>query len=122
MLFGKRDRIVKRILIVEDEPLIALDIADLIAAQGAEIVGPAFTLDQAQALAAAKALDGALLDIDLGRTLVWPLAETLHALGVPFAFVSARCDRPDRPVQLTDCLCIAKPTSEDMILQALARF
>lgn len=112
----------KRILIVEDEPLIALDIADLIGAQGAEVIGPAFTLDQAQALATSQPLDGALLDIDLGRTLVWPLAETLHVLGVPFAFVSARCDRPDRPEQLGGCLCIAKPTSEDVILQVVAGF
>jgi len=112
----------KRILIVEDEPLIALDIADMVEAQGAVVIGPAFALDEAQALVETQAIDGALLDIDLGRTLVWPLAETLHAKGIPFAFVSARCDRPDRPAQLAECHCIAKPTSEEAILQAVARF
>jgi DNA-binding response OmpR family regulator len=112
----------KRILIVEDEPLIALDIADMVEARGAVVVGPAFTLEEAEALVAAQAIDGALLDIDLGRTLVWPLAETLHARGIAFAFVSARCDRPDRPAQLAGCHCIAKPTSEEAILQAIARF
>lgn len=112
----------KRILIVEDEPLIALDIADMVEANGAIVVGPAYTLDDAVMLVDAQAIDGALLDIDLGRTLVWPLAETLHARGIPFTFVSARCDRPDRPAQLAECFCISKPTSEDAILQAFARF
>lgn len=117
----------KRILVAEDEPLIALDLADLIADHGAAVVGPAYSLSDAQALLGAPssdgtAIDGALLDIDLGDDLVWPLALLLQQKGIPFAFISARCRRDDRPGALDSCICVDKPATRDQILQIAAGF
>lgn len=116
----------KHILIVEDEPLIALDLAYLVEEQGAVVIGPAHSLDEAQELAqamlSAGRIDGALLDIDLGDNLVWPLATGLHESGIPFAFISARCQRDDRPQTLDHCTCIDKPAARDQILRAAVAF
>jgi DNA-binding response OmpR family regulator len=115
----------KRILVAEDEPLIALDLADLIADHGASVVGPAYSLSDAQSLIGgplSEPIDGALLDIDLGDDLVWPLALLLQQKGIPFAFISARCRREDRPSALDPCICIDKPATRDQILQIAAGF
>lgn len=112
----------KRILVAEDEPLIALDLADLIAEQGASVIGPAYSLSDAQALTDDNAIDGALLDIDLGDDLVWPVALLLQQKGIPFAFISARCRRDDRPDALDSCTCIDKPATRDQILRIAAGF
>ena len=112
----------KRILVAEDEPLIALDLADLIAENGAAVVGPAYSLSDARSLTDDHAIDGALLDIDLGDDLVWPLALLLQQKGIPFAFISARCRREDRPGALDSCVCIDKPATRDQILQIAAGF
>lgn len=113
----------KQILVVEDEPLIALDLADLIEEAGGSVVGPAYTLAQAQALVdVAPRIDGALLDIDLGKNLIWPVATVLHDRGIPCAFVSARCQRDDRPAALDQCQCIDKPAAREEILRVAGAF
>ena len=81
-----RDR---RILIVEDEYLIASDLAMRLEDMGAVIVGPAPTAKAALALIATDhAIDGAILDINLGGTLVYPVADALRTARVPFIFAS----------------------------------
>jgi DNA-binding response OmpR family regulator len=116
----------KHILIVEDEPLIALDLAYLIEEAGAVVIGPAHSLSEAQELAAelgtAGRIDGALMDIDLGDSLIWPLATVLHERGIPLAFISARCRRDDRPTVLDTCTCIDKPAAREHILRVAGGF
>ena len=114
----------KHILVVEDEPLIALDLADLMTEAGAMVIGPAHSLADAQALVESTPgrIDGALLDIDLGDQLIWPLATVLHERGIPCAFISARCQRNDRPAPLDHCTCIDKPASREQILAVASAF
>lgn len=80
----------RRVLIVEDELLIALSIADILDEAGFETVGPAGTVREAVALAQSEALDAALLDIELAGLDVYPAAAILAARQIPFAFVSSR--------------------------------
>jgi PAS domain S-box-containing protein len=77
-----------RILVVEDEPLVALEMVAQLADAGAMAIGPAGTPEAAAWLIEAEPLDAALLDANLGGKPVDELATALDARGVPFAFVS----------------------------------
>jgi len=78
----------KRILVVDDEPLVAMLVEDLLSAAGAQVVGPAATLAEGLALMCDAVPDGAVLDVNLDGVLVYPLAEALAGAGVPFVFVT----------------------------------
>lgn len=77
----------KRILVVEDEPLIAMDIVSTLTEAGCVIVGPTGNLEEAIELAG-TGCDGALLDANLGGAPVDKLAAALTGRAIPFAFVS----------------------------------
>ena len=83
----------KRVLVVEDEALVAMLVEDELRDAGAEVLGPAPTVDHALRLIEAAAADGgisaAVLDINLGGRHVAPVADRLAALGVPFVFATA---------------------------------
>lgn len=107
------------ILVVEDEFLIGILLADALAAGGFRIIGPLARLAEALDAARSKSFDAALLDIQLAQGAdVYPVAEVLAERGIPFAFVSSRPkDQIDyrfivRPV-------LSKPFSEADV-QALA--
>lgn len=77
-----------RLLVVEDEAMIALMIEDMLDAFGCVVVDVAGTLAKGLAIADDEqlALDGAILDINLGGEQVYPVAERLRRRGVPFIF------------------------------------
>lgn len=78
-----------RVLIVEDESLIAMAISQDLMSLGWDIVGPAATIEEAHRLIGETALpDAAVLDVNLGGRLVYPLADWLQSRGVPFVFCS----------------------------------
>lgn len=77
-----------RVLVVDDEPLVALLVEDLLVDLGCEVVGPAGSVAEALRLVAEGGLAGALLDVNLGGELVYPVAEALQRAGTPFAFVT----------------------------------
>jgi DNA-binding NtrC family response regulator len=84
-----------RVLVVEDDFLIADDFSRRLAAHGAQIVGPAATLEAArQVLGQAGSIDVAVLDINLRGTLVFPFARQLEAVGVPFLFCTGYGEDP----------------------------
>jgi two-component sensor histidine kinase len=78
----------KRILIVEDEPLVAMDMQSMLSAAGCVPVGPAGTLDDAKRFLAAKPCDAALVDVNLRGEPIEGLLPLLRETGVPFAFVT----------------------------------
>jgi DNA-binding response OmpR family regulator len=78
----------KRILIVEDEALIAMLVEDLLSDMGFQVVGPAMTLDRGLSLARSEQLDAAILDVNLGGVWSYPIADLLVARGIPFLFAS----------------------------------
>ena len=78
-----------RVLVVEDQPLIALEAKAGIEADGFEVVGPAHTLEHALFIARTEPLDAAVLDIDLGGgKMSYAVADILKARHIPFVFVS----------------------------------
>jgi CheY-like chemotaxis protein len=77
-----------RILVVEDEYLLAEALADALTALGAQVIGPVAGLAEALDLAADAAIDGAVLDINLRGEMVFPLADALAARNVPYVFAT----------------------------------
>jgi CheY-like chemotaxis protein len=78
----------KRVLVVEDEAIIAAMVVDILRELGAEVVGPAYNIADGQTLAAEAAVDLAVLDANVGGTIADSIAEILETRGVPFLFAS----------------------------------
>lgn len=78
-----------KILIAEDELLIAVDLAEAFEQEGARVLGPASSLARAMAmLKSAENVDFGVLDLNLGGELIYPLADALAARDVPFMFTT----------------------------------
>lgn len=77
-----------RVLVVEDEPVVAMCLEDILDGLGCTTVGPAARLAEGLALAENEALGAAILDINLGGERSTPIAQALRRRGVPFAFAS----------------------------------
>lgn len=77
-----------RILVVEDEPVVAMCLEDIIEGLGCITIGPASRLAEGMALAQDGAIDAAILDINLGGESSTAIAAHLRTRGVPFAFAS----------------------------------
>src|SRR3954449_9344431 len=78
----------RRVLVIEDEALVAMLIEDMILDSGDEMVGSACRLSDALVLAQEAQADVALLDINLGGALAYPVADVLRQRGVPIVFTS----------------------------------
>jgi DNA-binding response OmpR family regulator len=110
-----------RILVVEDEFLIALDIAAALEGGGFAVVGPLGSVDEALGLLEREAIDGALLDANLGGHSVDRLADALATRGVPFAFVSGY--GPEQlPTAHRGAPLVRKPFTCAELVAAAARF
>ena len=72
-----------RILVVEDEAIIAILVEDMVLDFGSEVVGPAAKMDEALRLAAQADLDAAILDVNVGGAVVFPVADVLRSRGLP---------------------------------------
>jgi CheY-like chemotaxis protein len=78
-----------RLLVVEDEALVAILIEDALLDLGCVVVGPAGSVAQALALLDRETVDGAVLDVNLGADeRSYAIAEALGARGIPFIFVT----------------------------------
>jgi CheY-like chemotaxis protein len=110
----------KSVMIVDDEPLLAYDLADLLQVHGAAIAATCMSLDEAQQeLDRTDHVDCALLDIQLGKEEVWPLAHRLKERGTPFLFVSAICGTRELPDEFAGTPCVAKPVDLTRLRDAL---
>jgi DNA-binding response OmpR family regulator len=107
-----------RILILEDDPFIALDLQAIVEGEGHEVVGVFDTLAEAREHLG-DGFDFALLDIDVSDGKSFDLAASLLDRRVPFAFVSA--SRPSElPAHLRNVSFIPKPVEESSILRFIA--
>ncbi len=109
----------RRILVVEDTYFIADDVAQALRSAGATVVGPAPDRERAMALLASEQVDAAVLDINLGGALVFPLADALLARGLPFLFATGY-DGESLPPRYADAARISKPVVAPMLTRALA--
>lgn len=107
-----------RVLIVEDNLLLAAELALALEACGCAVAGPARTVAEGLASVREDSLDGALLDIQIGADLVWPVAEQLEARGIPFVLVTGR-GREAVPEHYRARPLLPKPAGFEAIVQAL---
>lgn len=111
----------RRILIVEDESLVAMLLETILEDMGCVTVGPIANIDDALALLAsdeAETLDGALLDVNVAGREVFPVADVLKARGVPFVF-STGYGQGGLPDEWRTHATIQKPFTESAVEQAL---
>jgi CheY-like chemotaxis protein len=80
-----RDR---RVLLVEDEMMVAMLVEDMLADFGCHVVGPVGRIDEALAAAGAGGVDIAILDVNLNGKETYPVADALTAKGIPFVFAT----------------------------------
>jgi CheY-like chemotaxis protein len=108
------------VLLVEDEYLIAIDLADMLEGRGVEVIGPAGTVEDALELVASEGsrLDGAVLDINLHGVRVYPVAEALAARGVPFVFTTGY-DAMAVPESFSGVPRWEKPVEKALLAKAL---
>ena len=110
----------RRVLLVEDEAIIAMTAEDMLADLGLEVAGSAATLEDAVAQAGTLAIDAAVLDINLNGKLSMPVAERLRARGVPFAFATGYGSAgPMIDRRFADVPVIAKPYTADALAGVL---
>jgi CheY-like chemotaxis protein len=108
-----------RILIVEDNYLLAETVAEVLENAGARIVGPFVTMVEAlERLGELTAIDGAVLDIGLNGQESYPLAEALQTTGIPFLFLTG-LERRNLPRQFERTPHMLKPFSEDKLIRRL---
>jgi DNA-binding response OmpR family regulator len=100
-----------RILVVEDEYLLADDLYHTLTDAGAEVLGPIASVEDATAFIAREpSIDAAVLDVNLRGEMVFPVADALRERGVPFAFATgydewalperfAKAPRVEKPFQ-----------------------
>lgn len=107
-----------RVLVVEDDTLVAWDIEAMLQDAGGTVVGPVGKLAQAQALIAKAEFDIALLDLNLGRDNSLPAADLLDEAGIPFVFLSGHSADflPDRHRHRP---LVAKPFHPRLLIDAI---
>ena len=118
MIFRKRERAISRILVVEDEPLVAFDNEHLLLDAGYEVVATVDNLEDALRVIGEEAnIDLVLTDITLsGEGDGIGVAEAAHAKGIPVLFVTGACPTQARHLAVG---CLAKPYSDKVMKGAL---
>jgi DNA-binding response OmpR family regulator len=106
-----------RILVVEDEALIAFDIEYAIKDAGGIVVGPFATVADAMAPVEQENLSAAILDVRLGAETSLPIARRLAEKGVSFLFYTAY---PERIEQSLVAQVVRKPATPDVLIGAVA--
>lgn len=110
----------KRILVVEDEALLSMDLEASLAAAGCHVVGPAATVETARKLITHEQCDAALLDVNLSGHPVDELAAALTKHAVPFAFLTGY-GREALPRGFGEAKMLGKPFSQYEVLAMLAQ-
>jgi CheY-like chemotaxis protein len=110
-----------RILVLDDEPLIAMMVQNWLAELHCETIGPVYSVASALALLEGVTLDGALLDLSLrNNETCYAVASALRARDVPFVFATGY-DDPLIDAQFKDTLILSKPFEYEAVKAAVSR-
>lgn len=101
-----------RVLVMEDEFIVAMALEALLEEMGCEVVGPFATVSAGIEVAGASRLDAAVLDVNLRDGIVSPIAERLRARGVPVILHTACATASALPPPLDSFDRVSKPSSE----------
>jgi DNA-binding response OmpR family regulator len=110
-----------RILVVEDEALIAPMIGEWLSERGYVSIGPAATVASAMALIDQSVPGDVILDVSLGRETSFPIADRLTTMGVPFVFATGHSDS-SLPARFHGSLTLSKPFDFDALGRAITMF
>jgi DNA-binding response OmpR family regulator len=113
-----------RILVVEDNFLVAENLREFLRTHGCDVIGPAPRVEVALSLLAANGrVDGAMLDINLGGEDCFPVAAALREREVPFLFLTGYDERMSIPAEFSHAPRLSKPVAEkDLIVTAREAF
>jgi len=103
-----------RILVVEDEVLVALALNDVLVELGFSVSGPFASISEARESLNENSIAAAILDVNLGGELIYPLAEILHDCAVPFIFVTGYGAESIDP-RFSDAPVLQKPIERDIL-------
>ena len=109
-----------RVLVVEDESLLAETLCDLMQGAGCEPVGPAATVAAALRLIDQASIDVAILDIRLVWEMSFPVAYALRRRGIPLLFLTSYEQRT-LPKDLGDAILVEKPFSPTELVEIVRR-
>jgi DNA-binding response OmpR family regulator len=109
-----------RILVGEDEFLVYLALEEDLRCNGFEVSGPFSTIDEIHGALRRETIDLALLDINLGGEMIYPVADELMAKNIPFLFLSGYAARA-LPECYRDILRLDKPYDPAVLLASLRR-
>jgi DNA-binding response OmpR family regulator len=109
-----------RVLLVEDEALIALDMQDALEAAGHVVAAIADRVDSAAELANTGAFDIAVLDVHLDGVQIWPVAEILRERGIPLILLTGLLSTADVPASCAAAPRLAKPVDQSALLETVA--
>lgn len=109
----------KRILLVEDEFIVAAMAEDMLAELGATVVGPASTIAAGLRLAETDTIDAAVLDVNMDGERIDPVAEVLSARSIPIVFATGYGN--GAPGRAREAPILDKPYTQEQLAQALAR-
>lgn len=108
-----------RVLVLEDDPLIAMMLVDILERAGCTVAGPSYDVAQALALVGDKNIDVAILDVNLGAGITSaPVADELAKLGIPFIFATGYAGSILREVD-HGRLIVSKPYNEPELIAGL---
>ncbi len=108
-----------RILLVEDESLVALMMQDLLTEFGYSVLGPVGDLASALAVAGEQVFDGAVLDVNLQGSPIYPVADLLRTRGLPFLFITGY-DAESLDRRYPGVTVLQKPVDPDALQAALS--
>jgi DNA-binding response OmpR family regulator len=108
-----------KILVVEDDALIAMELGERLGDLGYDVMGPAHTIAEAEHLLSQAKPDAALLDANLAGVSSVSLGVSLNSMGVPVAFCTGYDRIKDLPAQLAGAPLLTKPVGDDDLVNAL---
>ncbi|MGD8528044.1 MAG: response regulator [Methyloceanibacter sp.] len=106
-----------RVLVVEDQAPIALQLEDMLVESECQVVGPASRVGQALRLLGENVVDAAVLDLNVAGELVYPVADALDARGLPYIFATGY-DPSDVSGRYGHRNIVQKPFSRRVFLEA----
>lgn len=113
--------VAKKVMLVEDEVLVALDIEDIIGQAGFDVDGPYMTVSETLRAVSDSQPDCAILDVQLRDGEVYPAADILRDAGVPIIFHSGHADSAGLTERYPDAVICGKPCNPVNLQSALER-
>ena len=110
-----------RVLVAEDEAIIAFELEAFLTEAGAIVIGPSYSLDDAMRHAGEDELSAAVLDIQLGHDTIAPVARRLTERGIPFVFYSGQIDNDPILAEWPQSMLVPKPASPRVVVNWLSQ-